>query len=114
MTQKEKICPNGFHSNGNPGCSCGEKKEDWEKEVSQHGQIIFYLGEMDARDRYPIAEKELIDYISSILLSQKQELREKMEGMRKDVRPEVTVWLWGNRETNEAYNRALDDILKLL
>ena len=25
QSDKQKICPNGFHSNGHPDCTCGEK-----------------------------------------------------------------------------------------
>lgn len=75
---------------------------------------------MDARDRYPIAEKELIDYISSILLSKKQELKGKVEGMKLNERKtasweyEGTTFAVSSFEEKMAYNQALMDVINLL
>ena len=59
--------------------------------------------------------RRTIYFIKQLLSSQRQRIREKIKGMKLDVRPEITEWLWcKNRDEGEGYNKALDDILELV
>ncbi len=53
-------------------------------------------------------------FIKEIQSQERARLKEKIEGNRKDVRPDIRIWLTGNRDTNEGYNEALSDIVKIL
>jgi hypothetical protein len=62
----------------------------------------------------------IVDFISSLLSRQESELRKKIEGMRKYAETTISSTDYGNiqnallGEHVMAYNKALDDVLKLL
>ena len=75
----------------------------WARSVARNDKEFLLLCDCAVDESYILGQQEV-----------KESLREKIEGLRNDVRPEITVWLKGNRETNEAQNEMLDQVLTLL
>ncbi len=53
-------------------------------------------------------------FIKSKFSSQKARYIKRIKSLEKDVRPEIKIWLSGDRETNEAYNKGLEDSINSL
>lgn len=86
----------------NPQCPCHVKESkpsEWEKIDKQIGQAH--------EDGY----KEGLTASHNSLL---EEIEKEVEKEKVDIRPEITVWLRGDRKSNEAHNQALDSIIGLI
>ena len=86
---------------------------DWEKEIDKkfrsklgRGKGSFYA--------YPAHWQEIKSFINSLLLSQRQQIREEIEGGKKEW---ISHTKANRRETSlnkiKGYNQALSDILNL-
>lgn len=103
--EKLKICPNGFHSNGNPDCHCGEK-EGWVKRFEEK------FGSLDQA-----AKDEIRYFILQEKESYSQDLIEKIEGIKekklfvsRDVFPEELV----GKDVSSVFNYALSTIQEMI
>lgn len=133
QNNKQKVCPNGCHSNGNPDCHCGEKfveENNWEenKNWDYNGDIaiqICLMLDKTLPNKYSSSfletlEKKIVKIISpkikSLLSSHNQKLLEQIERFAKDMREKIDKHEYckneGERWEN-GYDCAMIDVLKL-
>lgn len=87
-----------------------KRKERYEWRHTPEGRGFLYdkLGEQTVDE--VLLDAECVSSQLALL----EGVKESCEGMMKDIRPEVTVWLSGNRETNESFNSALSQVIQSL
>ncbi len=115
------------HDLGHPEYKPNSKlEEEWEKEFDNHtydtpkgiittgNKIVSKSEDFIGLDSDKVMTKKMIIYFfKSLLAKRDKELIEKMEGMKRKV-PRIQGKWFPEDERNEARNRLLDDILKLI